>query len=103
MRRFNVTTTCVKHLHYMADISKKLYKIIKMIETGYYFTINRARQKGKTTILKLLAKELSDKYLVVSTSFEGSSYLFEDDKGIYTKLFTHPKRKQRNHPFASFF
>ncbi|AZO93841.1 AAA family ATPase [Halocella sp. SP3-1] len=87
MRRFNVTTTCVKHLHYMADISKKLYKIIKMIETGYYFTINRARQKGKTTILKLLAKELSDKYLVVSTSFEGSSYLFEDDKVFSQNIF----------------
>lgn len=87
MRRFNVTTTCVKDLHYMADVSKKLDKIIEMIETGYYFTINRARQKGKTTILKLLAKESSDKYLVISTSFEGSSYLFGDDKVFAEGIF----------------
>lgn len=87
MRRFNVTTTCVKDLHYMADISKKLDKIINMIETGYYFTINRARQKGKTTILKLLAKEFSDNYLVIPTSFEGSSYLFRDDKVFAEGIF----------------
>ncbi len=87
MRRFNVTTTCVKDLHYMADVSKKMDEIINMIETGYYFTINRARQKGKTTILKLLAKELSDEYFVIPTSFEGSSYLFENDEAFSRGIF----------------
>ena len=76
MRRFNVTTTCVKHLHYMADISTKIAIIIKMIDDGYYFTINRGRQKGKTTILKLLSIELSDKYFVIPISFEGRNSLF---------------------------
>ncbi|MFW5972329.1 MAG: AAA family ATPase [Bacillota bacterium] len=87
MRRFNVTTTCVKDLHYMADVRKKLDKIIKMIDTGYYFTINRARQKGKTTILKLLVKELSEKYLIIPASFEGNSYLFEDDQVFSRNIF----------------
>ncbi len=87
MRRFNVTTTCVKDLHYMADISKKMDEIINMIESGYYFTINRARQKGKTTILKLLAKELSDEYFVISTSFEGRSSLFDSEQVFSERIF----------------
>lgn len=87
MRRFNVTTTCVKHLHYMADITKKSDSIINMIEEGYYFTINRARQKGKTTILKYIAKELSDKYLVISASFEGRSSLFESEEAFAGRIF----------------
>jgi len=87
VRRFNVTTTCVKHLHYMADVHKKLDKIIEMIETGYYFTINRARQKGKTTILKLIAKELSEKYLVISVSFEGKSSLFSSEQVFAERIF----------------
>ena len=87
MRRFNTTTNCVKELHYMADVSKKLDAIIDMVETGYYFTINRARQKGKTTILELLEEELKDKYLVVLTSFEGRSSLFESEKAFAENIF----------------
>ena len=87
MRRFNVTTTCVKHLHYMADNKKKTDIIIDMIEAGYYFTINRGRQTGKTTILKLLAKELSDKYLMIPASFEGMSSLFESEETFSAKIF----------------
>lgn len=87
MRRFNVTTTCVKNLHYMADIRKKMDKIIDMIEKGYYFTINRGRQTGKTTILKLLAKELADKYLMIPASFEGMSALFESDEAFAGGIF----------------
>ncbi|MFW5971875.1 MAG: hypothetical protein ACOCRL_00145 [Bacillota bacterium] len=87
MRRFNVTTICVKDLHYMADITKKMDEIIRMIDTGYYFTINRARQKGKTTILKLLARELSDKYFVIPTSFEGRSSLFDSEHVFAERIF----------------
>ena len=87
MRRFNVTTTCVKHLHYIADISKKMDIIIKMIDDGYYFTINRGRQKGKTTILKLLSIELSHKYFVIPISFEGRNSLFENDEVFASKIF----------------
>src|SRR3989339_495348 len=87
MRRFNVTTTCVKNLHYMADVSKKIKIIKNMIDDGYYFTINRGRQKGKTTILKLLAKELKEKYLVISASFEGRSELFKDEESFAQKIF----------------
>ncbi len=87
LRRFNVTTTCVKELHYMADVSKKMDEIINMIDSGYYFTINRGRQKGKTTILELLANELLPKYFVISTSFEGRSSLFDSEQVFAKRIF----------------
>ena len=87
MRRFNVTTICVKNLHYMANVSKKVIIIKNMIDNDYYFTINRGRQKGKTTILNLLTKELKEKYLIVSASFEGASFLFRDEETFARNIF----------------
>ena len=59
MKEFNVTGICVPEEHYMADISKKLDQIIQMIEKNKYFTINRARQYGKTTTFAALNSLLS--------------------------------------------
>ncbi|MCL2167326.1 MAG: AAA-like domain-containing protein [Clostridiales bacterium] len=71
MRRFNVTGVCVPEKHYMVDISGKLVQIREMVDRGDYFTINRARQYGKTTTLSLLKKILREDYIVASISFEG--------------------------------
>ena len=71
MRRFNVTGLCVPERHYMADISGKLAKIREMVDRGDYFTINRARQYGKTTTLLQLARSLPKEYTCISLSFEG--------------------------------
>lgn len=71
MKRFNVTGTCIPQKHYMVDTSAKLDQITKLIEQESYFTINRARQYGKTTSLMLLWKALKEKYIVISISFEG--------------------------------
>lgn len=70
-KRFNVTGTCIPEKHYMADTKEKLDKIIRFIEQDSYFTINRARQYGKTTTLLLLWKMLKERYIIISTSFEG--------------------------------
>lgn len=70
-KRFNVAGTCIPEQHYMADTKEKLDKIIRLIEQDSYFTINRARQYGKTTTLMLLWKRLKEHYIVISTSFEG--------------------------------
>ena len=51
MREFNVTGSCSKRDHYVVDISDKLHKISLLVKKGKYFTINRARQYGKTTTL----------------------------------------------------
>ena len=71
MKRFNVTGTRIPQKHYMVDTSVKLEQITKLIEQDSYFTINRARQYGKTTSLMLLWKALKEKYIVISISFEG--------------------------------
>ena len=51
-RIFNTSGDCKPDLHYMVNIDRKLQQIKLMIDRGDYFTINRARQYGKTTTLK---------------------------------------------------
>ena len=55
----------------MVDLSDRVARIRKMVDAGEYFTINRARQYGKTTTLTALANILSEHYVIISTSFEG--------------------------------
>jgi hypothetical protein len=72
MREFNVTGLCIPGKHYMVDISEKVRQTAAMVEKGQYFTINRARQYGKTTTIRQLEKVLLEKgYLVARISFEG--------------------------------
>jgi len=83
MREFNVTGLCIPSKHYMADISEKIRQIMVMVENGQYFTINRARQYGKTTTLALLEKQLPREYTVIKVSFEGvSDNMFEKEEGF---------------------
>ena len=51
MKEFNTTAICVPELHYMVDTTEKMQQIEKLIAQGNYFTINRARQYGKTTMM----------------------------------------------------
>lgn len=62
----------------MVDISQRLDLIVReYIEQGSYFTINRARQYGKTTTLYLLERHLREDYLVLSLSFEAADEYFQ--------------------------
>ena len=54
-KSFNTDGYCDPKLHYMVSLSDRLDEIKSMIDAGKYFTINRARQYGKTTILTALA------------------------------------------------
>ena len=69
-KRFNITGVCVPSKHYMVDISRQLEQIRDLVDDGAYFTINKARQYGKTTTLNALAKDLASEYLVVSMDFQ---------------------------------
>jgi hypothetical protein len=71
VKKFNITGLCVPHMHYMVDTSAKIDRIARMVDEGLYFTINRARQYGKTTTFYLLARKLAGDYYVADTSFEG--------------------------------
>jgi len=70
-RKFNVTGSCNPERHYMVDTAKRFDSIKEMIDAGEYFAINRARQYGKTTTLQTIRRKLSDRYLIIKTSFEG--------------------------------
>ena len=67
---FNVNGDCKPNLHYMVNISERLRQIKNMVDEGQYFTINRARQYGKTTTLRALEEFLQKEYTVVSLDFQ---------------------------------
>ena len=80
MRHFNVTGLCTPDKDYMVDISDKIQKIRGMVDMEEYFTINRARQYGKTTTLQALKKNLNMDYIVSRISFEGiGGTIFSDE------------------------
>ncbi len=80
-KKFNITGTCIPARHYMANIPSKLDNVLLMIEEGSYFTIDRPRQYGKTTLLYLLEERLKNNqdYVVLNISFE------DIDAAVYRK------------------
>ena len=72
----------------MVDISRRLREIKTLVDNGDYFVINRARQYGKTTILKNLKTFLENEYLVFSISFEGFTYdVFQSESSFCQRVF----------------
>lgn len=69
-KKFNVTAVCMPDKHYMVDIEERLRQIKGLVDEGLYFTINRARQYGKTTTLLALEQYLEQDYYVVSLDFQ---------------------------------
>ncbi|MCD7957854.1 MAG: ATP-binding protein, partial [Lachnospiraceae bacterium] len=91
-KTFNVTGACNPARHYMVDLESRLREIQKMVDAGDYFSINRARQYGKTTTLRALAKYLEDDYVVLSLDFQKMStadFLTESDfvKGFSREVY----------------
>ncbi len=86
-KMFNVTANCNPNIHYMVDITEKLIEIKKMIDAGQYFTINRARQYGKTTTLHNLKKFLANDYVVVSLDFQRFGYASFETEQIFVEAF----------------
>ncbi len=87
MRKFNVTGVCVPSKHYMVDISQKLEKIKALVDDGSYFTINRARQYGKTTAISLLSERLYNDYICVEISFEGLDNCSFNSSSSFCEMF----------------
>lgn len=70
-KSFNITGLCVPNRNYMVNITNKLNQVIDLIEQNKYFTINRARQYGKTTMLSTINRTLKNRYYIIKMSFEG--------------------------------
>ncbi|MCD8117901.1 MAG: AAA-like domain-containing protein [Lachnospiraceae bacterium] len=80
-KSFTVTGLCVPARHYMVDLSSRVKQIAdEYVAPGKYFTINRARQYGKTTTLFMLEENLKQDYLVLSLSFEAADDFFTTKK-----------------------
>ena len=73
MKQFNTTALCIPSKHYMVDLSDRIAEIKKLVDKGKYFTINRARQYGKTTTLYALGKVLSEEYILLNLDFQDIS------------------------------
>lgn len=70
---FNVSGACKPAEHYMVDLGSRLEAIKSMVDMGEYFAINKARQYGKTTILRALAAYLERDHVVISLDFQRMS------------------------------
>lgn len=85
---FNINGDCKPDLHYMVDMSEPLLQIKKMVDAGQYFTINRARQYGKTTTLRALEKILAGNYIVISLDFQLVSDADFDSEESFVAAFS---------------
>ena len=87
MKRFKTTGLCNPNKDYMVDITERLVKIKAMVDYGDYFTINRARQFGKTTTLAALERFLSDNYHIIKIDFQAIGASDFADEKTYVKSF----------------
>ena len=80
---FNTEGVCLPELHYMVNVNRQLNEIKMLVDAGKYFTINRARQYGKTTTIRQLVQMLSEEYIVFSLSFEGmGDFAYKEDSNF---------------------
>lgn len=69
-KAFNVTGACIPEEHYMVRLDERLREIRELVDAGKYFSVNRARQYGKTTVLMALERYLQNVYRVVLLDFQ---------------------------------
>jgi energy-coupling factor transporter ATP-binding protein EcfA2 len=65
-RRFNITGPCVPGRDFMVDLSARLARPVQAISRGESLLLCRARQSGKTTLLRELAAALRQQNLAVA-------------------------------------
>ena len=85
MKVFNTTAVCIPEKHYMVDLSERVKEIKKLVDDGKYFTINRARQYGKTTTIIALCSSLYNEYIVLSLDFQDIGDAVFRTEGSFTK------------------
>jgi predicted AAA+ superfamily ATPase len=71
----------------MVDLSSRLDEVRRMVDNGDYFVINRARQYGKTTILRALSVCLQDMYRVIFIDFQRMSTEDYADEYAFSTAF----------------
>ena len=74
----------------MVDTSAKEAQVMKMIEEGEYFVINRPRQYGKTTMLQMLRDVLrkAPEYIGLKLSFEDAEEQHHQSEAAFAMMFS---------------
>ena len=100
-KTFNIYGACNPRQHYMVDLQSRLDRIRSMVDDGLYFSINRARQFGKTTLIGALEEFLEPDYLMISLDFQeieseeyasGASFVHALGREILRKFRSPTKR-----------
>lgn len=86
-KKFNVNGVCYPEKHYMVDLSGRLQEIKALVDNGDYFVVSRARQYGKTTVLRALKEYLFPQYIVISMSFQKMSSAKFQDEHAFSRAF----------------
>lgn len=86
-KTFNTTAICIPEMHYMVNIESRLKEISRLVDTGKYFAINRARQYGKTTTLMALNRYLQETYHMVSMDFQTFGSADFSNEAIFSSAF----------------
>lgn len=89
---FNVNGACRRDRHYMVDLGSRLEQVRRMVEDGEYFIISKARQYGKTTLLRALVEYLEEEYQVISLDFQN----IESDEYINGSTFVRALTREIN-------
>lgn len=94
---FNINGACRPDKHYMVKLGSRLAEIKRMIDAGDYFAINKARQYGKTTMLRALVDFLKEDYVVISLDFQKiESAEFESGSSFVHALTREISRRVKN-------
>lgn len=86
-KKFNINGVCYPDKHYMVNLDSRLKQVKAMVDEGDYFVINRARQYGKTTLLRALQNYLCPEYLTISMSFQKMSTAKFLDEFAFARAF----------------
>ena len=87
MKKFNTTAVCIPSKHYMVDLTERVVEIKKLVDNEEYFTINRARQYGKTTTLTALKNMLVNDYDVLFLDFQSIGQSGYSSEEVFVQEF----------------
>ena len=83
-KMFNIAGPCIPGEHYLVPTLARLPQLGGLIAAKQFFVIHAARQSGKTTLLKALARDLTrkDTYVALYCSLETAQGITEAERGI---------------------
>ena len=81
---FNIAGPCIPGEHYLVPALARVPELSGLIAKKQYFVIHAARQSGKTTLLKTLARDLTSKgtHVVLYCSLETVQGIADAERGV---------------------